>query len=153
MWALRTTTTNCRVSFYWLLFSICCKLSRNFVWALKTTTTNCRLSFTDFYSAFPTNVRIVFLPHTNTVILLDSHCCSIPEPGLPVMSVKRESTVQLRFNVWTCHLRVLFYLVFVLCKPDETSCEAHYYIQELGSVVCSQYLSRFVMICYNLLAE
>ena len=153
MWALRTTTTNCRVSFYWLLFSICCKLSRNFVWALKTTTTNCRLSFTDFYSAFPTNVRIVFLPHTNTVILLDSHCCSIPEPGLPVMSVKRESTVQLRFNVSTCHLRVLFYLVFVLCKPDETSCEAHYYIQELGSAVCTQYLSRFVMICYNLLAE
>ena len=148
MWALRTTTTNCRVSFYWLLFSICCKLSRNFVWALKTTTTNCRLSFIDFYSVFPTNVTVFVWGKNTILILLDSHCGSITEPGLPVVS-----TVQLRFNLSTCHLCLLCYLVFVLCKPDETSCEAHYYIQELGSAVCTQYLSRFVMICYNLLAE
>ena len=87
------------------------------------------------------------------MILLDSHCGSITEPGLPVVSVKRESTVQLRFNVSTCQLGLLCYLVFVPCKPEETSCEAHHYIQELGSAVCTQHLSRFVMICYNLLAE
>ena len=41
------------------------KLSRKFVWALRTTT-NCRVSFIDLYLAFPTNFRIVLLPHTNT---------------------------------------------------------------------------------------
>ena len=40
------------------------KLSRNFFWVLRTTITNCRVSFIDFYSAFPTNFRIEFLPHT-----------------------------------------------------------------------------------------
>ena len=44
------------------------KLSRNFVGALRTTT-NCRVSFTYFYLVFSRNFRIVFLPHTNTVIL------------------------------------------------------------------------------------
>ena len=42
------------------------------IWAnyheTRTTTTNCRVSFIDFYLVFPTNFRIVFLPHTNTVI-------------------------------------------------------------------------------------
>ena len=42
------------------------KLSRNFVGALRTTTTNCRVSFIDLYLVFPRNFRIVFLPHTNT---------------------------------------------------------------------------------------
>ena len=46
------------------------KLSRNFVGALRATTTNCRVSFIDLYLVFPRNFRIVFLPHTNTVILL-----------------------------------------------------------------------------------
>ena len=51
-----------------------CKLSRNFVGAIRTTTTNCRVSFIDLYLVFPTNFRIVFLPHTNTVILLEPYC-------------------------------------------------------------------------------
>ena len=34
-----------------------------------------RVSFVDFYFAFPTNFRVVFLPHTNTVILLEKYCC------------------------------------------------------------------------------
>ena len=29
-------------------------------------------------------IRIVFLPHTNTVILLEPCCGTITEPGLPV---------------------------------------------------------------------
>ena len=57
----------------------------NFVWALRTTTTNCRVSFIYFYSVFPTNFRIVFLPHTNTVILLEPYCGTMTEPGLPVI--------------------------------------------------------------------
>ena len=38
------------------------KLSRNFVGAIRTTTTNCRVSFIDLYLVFPTNFRIVFYP-------------------------------------------------------------------------------------------
>ena len=42
------------------------------IWAnyheTRTTTTNCRVSFIDFYLVFPTNFRIVFLRHKNTVI-------------------------------------------------------------------------------------
>ena len=60
------------------------KLSRNFVGALRTTTTNCRVSFIDLYLVFPRNFRIVFLPHMNTVILLEPYCGTSPEPGLPV---------------------------------------------------------------------
>ena len=60
------------------------KLSRNFVGAIRTTTTNCRVSFIDLYLVFPTNFRIVFLPRTNTVILLEPCCGTITEPGLPV---------------------------------------------------------------------
>ena len=62
------------------------KLSRNFVGAVRTTTTNCRVSFIDFYLVFPTNFRIVFLPHINTVILLEPYCGTITEPGLPVVT-------------------------------------------------------------------
>ena len=51
-----------------------CKLSQNFVGAIRTTTINFRVSFTDLYLAFPRNFRIVFLPHTNTVILLEPYC-------------------------------------------------------------------------------
>ena len=46
-------------------------LNKNFVGALKTTTTNCRVSFIYLYSVFPRNFKIVFLPHTNTVNLLE----------------------------------------------------------------------------------
>ena len=44
------------------------KLWRNFVGPLRTTTTNCRVSFIDLYVVFRRNFRILFLPHTNTVI-------------------------------------------------------------------------------------
>ena len=60
------------------------ELSRNFVGALRTTTTNCRVSFIDLYLVFPRNFRIVFLHHTNTEILLERYCGTITEPGLPV---------------------------------------------------------------------
>ena len=60
------------------------ELSRNFVGALRTTTTNCRLSFIDLYLVFPRNFRIVFLHHKNTEILLERYCGTITEPGLPV---------------------------------------------------------------------
>ena len=36
------------------------------------------------YLVFPKNFKIVFLPHTNTVILLGPYCGTITEPGLPV---------------------------------------------------------------------
>ena len=60
------------------------KLSRKLVWAFRTTTTNCRVSFIDLYEVFPTNFRIVFLPNTNTVILLEPYCGNITQHGLPV---------------------------------------------------------------------
>ena len=53
------------------------KLSRNFAGALRTTTTNCRVSFIDFYSVFSRNFRMVFVPHTNTVTLLEPYCGTI----------------------------------------------------------------------------
>ena len=62
-----------------------CKLSRNFVGAIRTATIDCRVSFVDLYVVFPINFRIVFLPHTNTVILLELYCGTITEPGLPVI--------------------------------------------------------------------
>ena len=45
-------------------------------WALRTKTTNSRVSFIDLYMylVFPKNFKIVFLPHTNTVILLGPYC-------------------------------------------------------------------------------
>ena len=58
-----------------------CKLSRNFVAAIRTTTTNCRVSFIDLYLVFPINFRMVFLPHTNTKILLEPYCGTITEHG------------------------------------------------------------------------
>ena len=61
------------------------KLSRNFVEAIRTTTTNCRVSFIDLYLVFPTNSRIIFLPQTNAVILLEPYCGTITKPGLPVV--------------------------------------------------------------------
>ena len=61
-----------------------CKLSRNFVGAIRTTTINCRVSFSDLYLVFPRNFGMVFLPHSNTVILLELYCGTITEPGWPV---------------------------------------------------------------------
>ena len=53
-------------------------------WVLTTSTTNSRVSFIDLYLVFPTTFRILFLPHTNSVILLEPYCGTITEPGLPV---------------------------------------------------------------------
>ena len=36
---------------------------------------------------------MIFLPHTNTVILLEPYCGTITEPGLPVLFTGKESTV------------------------------------------------------------
>ena len=44
-----------------------------------------RVSFIDLYLVFPRNFRMVFLPHTNTVILLEPYCGTITEPGLPMV--------------------------------------------------------------------
>ena len=61
------------------------KLSWNFVWSLRTPTAICRVSFIDFYLVFSMDFRIVFLPHTNTVIFMKPYRDSITEPGLPVL--------------------------------------------------------------------
>ena len=61
---------------------------RNFVGAIRTTTINCRVSFIDLYLVFPRNFRMIFLPHTNTVILLEPYCGTITEPGLPVVRTR-----------------------------------------------------------------
>ena len=70
-----------------------CKLSWNFVGAIRTTTVNCRVSFIDLYLVFPRNFRMVFLPHTNTVILLERYCGTITEPGSPVTILLNENTI------------------------------------------------------------
>ena len=70
------------------------KLSRNVVGALRTTTTNCRVSFIDLYLVFPTNFRIVFLRYTNAVILLEPYCGTITEPGLPVPAPKNTKQIR-----------------------------------------------------------
>ena len=62
------------------------KLSRNFVGAIRTTTTNCKVSFIDLCLVFPINFRMIFLPHTNTVILLEPYSGTITERWLPVVS-------------------------------------------------------------------
>ena len=67
------------------IWTNCCKLSRDFVGAIRTATINCRVSFIDLYLVFPRNFRIVFLLHTNTVILLELYCGTITEPELPVI--------------------------------------------------------------------
>ena len=51
---------------------LCIILYGGWIWAnypeTRTTTSNSRVSVIDFYLVFPTNFKIVFLPHTNTVI-------------------------------------------------------------------------------------
>ena len=75
----------CIISLYieWVWTNYC-KLSRNFVGKIRTTITNCRVSFIDLFLVFPRNFRMVYKPHTNTVILLELYCGTITEPGLPV---------------------------------------------------------------------
>ena len=64
---------------------------------------NCRVSFIDLYLVFSRNFRIAFLHHTNTVILLERYCCTITEPGLPVIGLSRLSSAT--FVVWSKFLR------------------------------------------------
>ena len=71
--------------------------------ALRTTTTNYRVSFIDLYSVFSRNFRIVFLPYTNTVILLEPYWGTIPEPGLPVVGLSRLCSAT--SGVWSKFLR------------------------------------------------
>ena len=52
-----------------------------------------RVSFIDLYLVFRTNFRIVFLPHTNIVILLESYCGTITEPGVPVHKILSDQHV------------------------------------------------------------
>ena len=60
-----------------IVFRVNLNKLRNFVGAIKT-------SFIELYLVFPRNFRMVFLPHTNTLILLELYCGTITEPGLPV---------------------------------------------------------------------
>ena len=73
--------------------TLCIILYGGWIWAnylensfeQRATTTNCGVSFIDLYIVFPRNFRIVFLPHTNTIILLEPYFGTIREPGLPVL--------------------------------------------------------------------
>ena len=58
--------------------------------SIKATTANFRVSFIDLYFVFPSNFRMVFLPHTNTVILLEPYCGTITEHGLRRLPVFRQ---------------------------------------------------------------
>ena len=48
--------------------------------SIKDNKTNCRVSFIDFYLVFPTNLSTY--PHTNSVMLQESTCGTITEPGM-----------------------------------------------------------------------
>ena len=37
---------------------------------------------------------MIFLPHTNTVIVLEPYCGTITEPGLPVVVYAREGVAE-----------------------------------------------------------
>ena len=49
-------------------------LTTNMAAVTPVQTSNFRASFIVFYFVFPTNLRIITLPHTNTVILQNSYC-------------------------------------------------------------------------------
>ena len=49
----------------------------------------------DLYLVFPRNFRMILLPHTNTVNLLEPYCGTITEPGLPVL-----------LQTYCCHLEM-----------------------------------------------
>ena len=57
------------------------------------------LSFIDLYLVFPWNFRMVFLPNTNTVILLEPYCGTIKEPGLPVILSHMALKCDKRFEI------------------------------------------------------
>ena len=76
------------VYFNWIYRVNLNKLSQNFIGATRTTTIDYRVSFIDLYLVFPTNFRIVFLPHTNNVILIEPYSGTMTEPGLPVQRLR-----------------------------------------------------------------
>ena len=90
---------------------------------VRTTTINCRVSFIDLYLVFPRNFRMVFLPHTNTVILLDPYCGTMIEPGLPVVIVAQNNGTKMykkkcaaRAKLFFCQLDLLlFFTVLRRC--------------------------------------
>ena len=71
------------------------RVNLNRLLQIMTTTINCRVSFIDLYLVFPRNFRMVFLPHTNTVILLEPYCGTITEPGLPVLKIGWRGVLEL----------------------------------------------------------
>ena len=99
-----------------------CKLSGNFVGAIRTTAVKCRVSFIDLYWLFPTNFRMVFLPHTNTVILLEPYCGTITEPGLPVL-LPSKSRVRVTWNRVVVH--PLYLLWSKECRRRDSGSSVH----------------------------
>ena len=93
---------------------------------VRTTTINCRVSFIDLYLVFPRNFRMVFLPHTNTVILLDPYCGTMIEPGLPVVIVAQNNGTKMykkkcaaRAKLFFCQLDLLLFFTVLrrcLCR-------------------------------------
>ena len=80
----------------------------------RKTTTNRRVSFTDFYLVFPTNFRIENLCDTNTVnvILQESYCGTITEPGLPVVEERDLRTLISPFHKFeVAQIEFTFYAV------------------------------------------
>ena len=56
---------------------------------------------------------MIFLPHTNTVILLEPYCGTITEPGLPVLIYPRLNTHCIRIlHTWLGCFSFLHYFTF-----------------------------------------
>ena len=60
------------------------------------------------YLVFPRNFRMVFLPHTNTVILPEPYCGTMTEPGLPVITVVQRTIEkqQLQRQLCVCEFQL-----------------------------------------------
>ena len=96
------------------------KLSRKFVGELRIKTTNCRVSFIDLYLVFPSTFRIVFLPHTNIVILLEPYRGTVTEPGLPVVFIMNLKMPLKKMSLSAYSKAISHYFGFN--GPIETSC-------------------------------
>ena len=96
------------------------KLSRKFVRELRITTTNCRVSLIDLYLVFPTTFRIVFLPHTNTVILLKLYRGTVTEPGWPVVFIMNLKMPLKKISLSAYSKAISHYFGFN--RPIETGC-------------------------------
>ena len=107
---------------------------------MRTTTINCRVSFIDIYLVFPRNFRIVFLPHTNTVILLERYCGTITEPGLPV--IFQAKFIQFRGSV-KCRLQTDCGLLFLGLENNGTIIVPTHLHVENNSPQSAFYTDRF----------